>query len=183
MNRFVSLGILAASAIAMSTIASADDTGSVTFTGTIIGDCTLTNGSRDQTIPLGDGGNNAVLQRTFENAGDISTSKPFSLQLQGCSGLNNVDITFNAGADTATANVDTSYFPVLTAHAARNVAVQIQAVTNNGNTNVQRNTPLVKAVNNAGDDTYNFQAHYIATADDVGLGEATSPVVVTLTIQ
>lgn len=146
-----------------SAFAAEGETSTVQFNGNIVEDtCTLTDASKDQVVQLGD-----VSVSAFSGTGTTTQGTPFTIGLEGCNpttattaAISFAGETVGSGATAlSTSNVSTT-----------NVGIQI----------LQAGTPLVldgSATSvpqslDAGTNSLDFTARYVAISDDVAAGPA-----------
>lgn len=146
-----------------SALAVEGETSTVNFTGNIVQDtCSLNEGSKGQTVPLGD-----VSVNAFSGTGTSTQGTAFSIVLDGCDPAlaSTAAITFQGetvGSDSTaltSSQIDTT-----------NVGIQI----------LQAGAPLMldgsaastPQTLNEGSNSMDFTARYIAIADSVAAGEA-----------
>jgi major type 1 subunit fimbrin (pilin) len=164
MKKNIIVATLAAVA-AMSSVSAFAADGQINFTGEIIDSaCEVVNNvSAPLNVNLG-----KVAKTAFSGAGDTASATKFTLQLKNCPAtLTGAAVKFEG----ATADGDSSVL-ALTQGAGVATGVGIQ-ITDASDSIVQLNTtsaiyPLVST----GENNLDFVARYIATATDIGAGQA-----------
>lgn len=149
-----------------SAFAATGESSTVNFTGNIVDtSCSLSTGSKDQTVPLGD-----VAVNAFTGNGSTAAEKAFQISLEGC------DVSANPG------QVSVSFSGAAVDGKSDTLQTSAMATTNVGIQILQSGSPL--AVDGSassvaqdmvdGTNDMAFSARYIALDDAVAAGEANS---------
>ena len=152
--------------------------GTINFTGEITSSpCSITAGNQNVAVPLG-----KVSATTFDGAtagtataGKAAPLNAFNINLTGCSAAaTGGTVTFNGTADTD----DTTLVRVT--GGAAGVALQI---TDDGGTKISNGTASKSYTLKQGDNTFKFQAGYVATKTTVTAGVANAVAQFTLALK